>query len=74
MQLYVRHVGSKVERPLKELRGYRRVSLRPGQTRPVSFALPARSLAYWDATTHRWAVESEPVELRATTVRVFGGR
>jgi beta-glucosidase len=65
VQLYVRHLGSKVERPRKELRGYRRVTLRPGETRTVSFPLEARSLAYWDTTGKRWVVEDERVELQA---------
>ncbi|AHG88100.1 glycoside hydrolase family 3 domain protein [Gemmatirosa kalamazoonensis] len=64
VQLYVRHAGSKVERPIKDLRGYRRVSLKPGETRTVSFPLAARSLAYWNTERHAWAVESEPVELQ----------
>ena len=83
VQLYARHLGSKVDRPRKDLRGYQRVSLRPGETRTVSFALPARSLAYWDAAADRWVVESGPIELQAgassedvrqrTTIRTAGG-
>jgi beta-glucosidase len=63
VQLYVRHLGSKVARPKRDLRGYARVALSPGQTRTVTFPLAASSLAYWDAATHRWVVESEPVEV-----------
>src|SRR4029079_1259336 len=33
VQLYARHMGSRVDRPNKDLRGYRRVSLKPGETR-----------------------------------------
>lgn len=62
-QLYVRHRGSRVERPLEDLRGYRRVTLEPGETRTVEFRLAAPSLAYWSAEAHRWVVEAEPVEL-----------
>jgi beta-glucosidase len=65
VQLYVRHLGSTVERPRKDLRGYARVSLKPGETRTVSFPLAARSLAYWDADGDRWVVEREAVELQA---------
>ncbi|HEY9225854.1 MAG TPA: glycoside hydrolase family 3 C-terminal domain-containing protein [Gemmatimonadaceae bacterium] len=64
VQLYVEHVGSKVERPIRDLRGYQRVNLRPGQTKTVSFRLPAQSLAYWSAETHDWVVEPEQVRLR----------
>ena len=62
-QLYVRHLGSRVERPIEDLRGFRRITLKPGETRTVEFALPASSLAYWSPDTHRWVVEQEPVEL-----------
>jgi len=64
VQLYARHTASTVERPNKDLRGYQRVQLRPGETRTVSFALFGKSLAYWDTTGHRWVVEREPVELQ----------
>jgi beta-glucosidase len=63
VQLYVRHLGSKVPRPNRDLRGYTRVTLAPGETRTVTFPLAASSLAYWDAAAHRWTVESEPVEI-----------
>jgi beta-glucosidase len=62
-QLYVRHLGSRVERPIEDLRGFQRVSLQPGEKRTVEFRLPAAVLAYWDAGRHRWIVESEPVEI-----------
>jgi len=64
VQLYVQHMGSKVARPRKDLRGYRRITLAPGETRTVSLPLPAASLAYWNADTHGWVVESEPVKLQ----------
>ena len=63
VQLYVRHLGSSVERPREDLRGYRRITLRPGEVRTVEFALPAAALAYWSPDAHRWVVEPEPVEL-----------
>ena len=64
VQLYVSHPGSKVTRPVRELRGYQRVTLRPGETRTVYFGLPASSLAYWNEQTDRWVVEAEPVKLQ----------
>jgi beta-glucosidase len=63
VQLYVRHTGSAVERPNRELRGYRRIPLQPGETRTVEFALAASSLAYWNPDAHRWVVEEEPVRI-----------
>jgi beta-glucosidase len=63
VQLYVRYPNSAVSRPIRDLRGYRRVTLAPGETRTVEFSLAASSLAYWDAAADRWVVESRPVEL-----------
>ena len=63
VQLYVRHEGSKVERPRKELRGFERVSLQPGEKKNVQMKLRAASLAYWDETAGRFVVEDEPVRL-----------
>ncbi|MGH7523425.1 MAG: glycoside hydrolase family 3 C-terminal domain-containing protein [Gemmatimonadales bacterium] len=63
LQLYVQHLGSAVPRPRQDLRDDQRVSLKPGETRTVSFALPARTLAYWNAATHGWTVEREPIRL-----------
>src|SRR5262249_21205177 len=52
VQVYVRHEGSVVERPKQDLRGYSRVSLRPGETKTVSMRVDVKSLAYWDAARH----------------------
>ena len=65
VQLYVRYPASKVERPAKQLRGFRRVSLEPGETRTVTLPLAAADLAYWDSGRHAFVVEPGPVELLA---------
>jgi beta-glucosidase len=64
VQLYVQHAGSKVDRPKQDLRGYVRVSLKPGETKTVSMPLAAKSIAYWDSTGHKWVTEAEPINLR----------
>lgn len=63
VQLYVRHLGSKVDRPLKELKGFERVHLARGETRTVSIPLEAQALAYWNEAKNTFEVEQEPVEL-----------
>ena len=65
VQLYVRHLGSKVERPLRELKGFGRVNIPRGQTRTVSVPLKAESLAYWNEGQNKFVVEPEPVEILA---------
>jgi beta-glucosidase len=63
-QMYVRHLSSKVERPIKELKGFERVSIPRGQTRSVTFTVKAKDLAYWDEARNGWTVEAEPVEIQ----------
>ncbi|MFB6394225.1 glycoside hydrolase family 3 C-terminal domain-containing protein [Polymorphospora lycopeni] len=57
VQLYVRTPGEAVRRPVRELRGFRRVHLKVGQTVRVSFELAVADLAYWDVANGRFAVE-----------------
>ena len=61
VQLYVRHPRSAVPRPRRDLRGFRRVTLRPGETRTLEFPLAGPALAYWDPDAHRWVVENGAV-------------
>ena len=56
-QLYVGYDGSRVERPVKELKGFSKVHLAPGQTQIVNFVLTARQLAYYDEQQGDWVVE-----------------
>ena len=63
VQLYCRHLHSKVPRPKEELKGFRRVYLGPGETKSVEIPLAASKLAYWDEKNERWEVEKRPVEV-----------
>jgi beta-glucosidase len=63
VQLYVKHLRSKVERPREELEGFQRVTVEAGQTKTVEIALPASRLAYWDTKAGSFRVETEPVSL-----------
>jgi beta-glucosidase len=65
VQLYVKHLASKVERPDKELKGFKRVTLQPGETKTVEIPLKASQLAYWDDKAKYFRVETEPVRLMA---------
>ena len=62
-QLYVQHLGSKVDRPGQQLEGFRRVHLAAGETRTVSMPLSASQLAYWDSGRKTFVVEPESVRL-----------
>jgi len=63
VQLYVKHMGSKVERPSEELKGFRRVTLKPSETKMVEIPLKAADLAYWDVKQGSFEVETEPVSV-----------
>jgi len=58
-QVYVGELSPKVPRPVKELKGFQRVTLAPGETKHVSIALDRRAFAYWDVSSKDWKVDSE---------------
>lgn len=62
VQLYTRTEGASVTRPVKELRGFKRVHLDPGERKRVVFTLPVELLAYYDAAMHL-AVEPATVHV-----------
>ena len=57
VQLYVQHLNSAVQRPIRELRGFKRVTLQPGEETTVQIPLTAKSLAYWNVASHSFEVE-----------------
>ncbi|WP_144908645.1 glycoside hydrolase family 3 C-terminal domain-containing protein [Mucilaginibacter frigoritolerans] len=63
VQLYVKHLKSKVERPQEELKGFKRVTLSPGESQTVNIQLQASSLAYWSTSKKSFMIEKEPVLL-----------
>ncbi len=58
VQLYVGDKESTVLRPVRELKGFQKVELAPGESKDVSFTLDKRSFAYWNTAIHDWHVES----------------
>jgi len=57
IQLYVGYEGSQVERHVKDLKGFRRIFLQPGETMRVHIPLKAEQLAYYDIESRAWTVE-----------------
>jgi len=57
VQFYVHQEKGAVKLPAKMLRGFQRISLKPGETKTVTFPLPAEKLAYWDEKSHGFVVE-----------------
>lgn len=67
VQVYVRDVKSSVERPLKELKGFAKVTLAPGATANVEITLDRNAFAYYDSTTKLWTVEPGKFEILVGT-------
>jgi beta-glucosidase len=74
-QVYVGDKQTRVPRPAKELKGFVKVNLRPGETRRVSVVLDGRALSYYEVKSKQWRAEpgdfnvfvgrsSEQIELR----------
>ncbi|MDD5072590.1 MAG: glycoside hydrolase family 3 C-terminal domain-containing protein [Candidatus Omnitrophica bacterium] len=57
VQLYVHDVESRLPRPVKELKGFEKVELAPGETKQVIFRLDERALAFYDAEAKGWVAE-----------------
>ena len=56
-QLYVSDPSAKVERPERELKGFEKVTLAPGETKRITLSLDARSFSYWDEGAHKWTID-----------------
>ncbi len=63
VQLYIKHLKSTVERPMQELKAFKRITLNPGEKRTVQLELSASQLAYWNINKKSFVVEQEPVQL-----------
>ena len=62
-QLYISPASSTVERPVKELKGFKRVQLGPGETKQVTIELDPRSFSYFDVRTSAWQADAGTYEL-----------
>ena len=63
VQMYVKRIDSAVERPIKELRGFQRVALRPNEKRTVRLPLKGTDLTYWDSAKQSFVVEPGAVSV-----------
>ena len=67
VQVYVSDVKSSVPRPVKELKGFRKVFLQPGETKAVSITLDRSSLSFYDETSQQWKAEPGEFAIMAGT-------
>jgi beta-glucosidase len=63
VQLYLHDIESSVERPAKELKGFAKVYLAPGESKQISISLNKRDLSFWDITANNWKAESGNFEV-----------
>jgi beta-glucosidase len=63
VQVYVRAVESKTFRPAKELRGFNKVSLQPGEERDLDIKLNERAFSYFDTQLNDWLIEPGTYEI-----------
>jgi beta-glucosidase len=64
VQLYTRELKPSVVRAVRELRGFQRVALAPGETKTLTFNVPAEKLAFYDETKHAFVVEPGKYEIQ----------
>jgi beta-glucosidase len=57
VQLYIHQRHGSASRPVRELKGFQRVTLAPGETRTVRFTLGPDELRYWNAAARDWVIE-----------------
>jgi beta-glucosidase len=62
VQLYIRHLDAAVPRPIKELKGFKRTTLQPGERKTVAFTLRSHQLGFYDETM-QFVVEPGMVEV-----------
>jgi beta-glucosidase len=63
VQLYVQYPGSEVQRPLKELKGFKRVHIKSGETKTVEIVLDMDELSYWNNGKDSYELEKSRVNL-----------
>ena len=63
VQLYTHQRAGSASRPVRELKGFERVTVAPGQTKTVTLTLDTKELAFWSPQTHRRAIEPGAFDL-----------
>ncbi len=64
VQAYVHRINPSVDWPVKELKAFSRINLKPGESRPVSLDIPVKDLRYWDKTTQSWKDDPCDIEIQ----------
>jgi len=67
VQIYITQKNAPVLRPTKELKGFKKVFLKPGEKKTVSIPIKVQDIGYWDEKTSNWKVDSGNYELNLAT-------
>jgi beta-glucosidase len=62
VQLYIADKEASVDRPVKELKGFEKVWLEPGETKNVEFTIDRSALSFYDESSKSWVAESGAFE------------
>ena len=62
-QLYIRDIECSLPRPVKELKGFEKVSLQPGEKKLVEIVLTKADFSFWDPETRNWKAEAGEFEI-----------
>ncbi|MFI1855122.1 fibronectin type III-like domain-contianing protein [Streptomyces sp. NPDC020480] len=61
VQIYIGHLPTRTDTPEKQLAGFARVSLKPGERETVTVEIDRRKLSYWDESRNRWVTPTGKV-------------
>jgi len=67
VQVYIHQIAGSASRPVRELKGFEKVRLGPGEKKTVHFSLGKNELSYWSAASRSWVQEAESFDLWAGT-------
>ena len=67
VQLYTHQRAGSASRPVRELKGFRRITLKPGERQTVTLRLDTHDLGFWSTQTRRWSIEPGTFDLWVET-------
>jgi beta-glucosidase len=62
-QLYIHQQAGSDSRPIRELKGFERITLKPGETKTVTFTLSPDELGHWSANAGKWLQDTEAFDI-----------
>ena len=64
VELYIHDPKPQIDKPVRELKGFAKVALKPGETKTVQFTVQPRALAYFDTPGHQWKADAGDYEIQ----------